>query len=312
MIKLVALGAGGHSQANHLPALARYVSESPGEVELAGLCDFRREHAEAMALKFGFARVYTDLDELLRVERPDACVAITPIPVTAEVAAHVIRAGVPLLMEKPPGATAAEAREVLCLAESMGAQVMVSMNRRFDPALRAALDWWGDRPISLLHGRIIRVDRREPEFMYGTAIHPLDAMRAIAGDVRDYRVDARRVDGVRWYTIQLDFAGGTHGILEVLPSAGSAGESYELFGDGIRALVGAGDQDSGEVRCWQEGALVLHDAPARGMPRFVRNGTYDETIAFLTALRKGRDLYPSPAQVLQSVDLCERIMEQVD
>ena len=311
MTKLVVLGAGAHSQANHLPALARYVSEYPGEVELAGLCDLRREHAEEMALKFGFARVYTDLDELLRVERPDACVAITPIPATAEIAARVMRAGVPLLMEKPPGATAAEARQVLDLAKGLHARVMVSMNRRFDPALRAALDWWGDRPISHLHGRIIRVDRREPDFMFGTAIHPLDAMRAIAGDIRDYKVDAQRVDGVRWYTIQLDFVGGTHGILEVLPSAGSAGESYELFGGGIRALAGAGDQDSGEVRCWQDGVLVLHDTPARGKPSFVCNGTYDETIAFLTAVREGRDLVPSPAQVLQSVDLCERIMEQV-
>ena len=37
MIKLVVLGAGNHSRRNHLPALARYVDEHPGEVELAEL-----------------------------------------------------------------------------------------------------------------------------------------------------------------------------------------------------------------------------------------------------------------------------------
>jgi predicted dehydrogenase len=310
MIRLVMLGAGQHSQANHLPALARYVSEVPGEVELSGLCDLRREHAEAMARKYGFARVYTDLQELLRVERPDACIAITPIPITAQVAVQVIQAGVPLLMEKPPGATVAEAHQVLDLAERMSVQVMVSMNRRFDPALRAALHWWGDRPVSHVHGRIVRVDRREPDFMFGTAIHPLDALRAIAGDVRDYRVDAQRVDGVCWYTVHLDFASGTHGVLEVLPSAGSAGESYELFGPGVHAWAGAGDQDSGDVRCWRDGVLALSDAPARGMPPFVRNGTYDETTAFLTAVREGRDLVSSLAEVLQSVELCQAIMEE--
>jgi len=56
MLKIVLLGAGSHSQENHLPALARYVAEHPGEVELAGLCDLRREHAEMMAHHYGFAR----------------------------------------------------------------------------------------------------------------------------------------------------------------------------------------------------------------------------------------------------------------
>jgi predicted dehydrogenase len=64
-------------------------------------------------------------------------------PATKEIAARMIRAAIPLLMEKPPGATPDEAREIVELVKGTGAWVMVSMNRRFDPALRAALDWWG-------------------------------------------------------------------------------------------------------------------------------------------------------------------------
>ena len=249
--------------------------------------------------------------EMLRAENPDACVAITPIPVTAEISTQVIRAGISLLMEKPPGATADEARTIVGLVEKAGARVMVSMNRRFDPALCAALDWWGDRPIPYLRGRIVRVNRREPDFMYGTAIHPLDAMRAVAGNVQEYSVDERLVDGIRWFVLRLVFESGTLGTLEVLPTAGSLGESYELVGDRIRALAGAGDTDSGVVHCWENGELLVEQCPSRGMPGFVRNGTYAETVAFISALQVGEALYPSPAEVLQSVELCEAIQARM-
>jgi predicted dehydrogenase len=307
MVRLVLLGAGSHSQGNHLPALARYVSEHPGQVSLVAVCDLDRRRAEEAAMRFGFERAYADLDEMLRAERPDGCVAITPIPVTAQVAEQVARHGVSLLMEKPPGATVQEARRIVDLAEETGARVMVSMNRRFDPALREALAWWGNRPVQYVRGSILRVARREPEFILGTAIHPLDAMRYIAGDVRAAQAEVREVDGVRWYVIRLAFEGGAMGVLEVMPTAGCGAESYELLGAGCRALAGAGDQGSGQVRCWQGGELVVDSDPTAGLPSFIRNGTYAETAEFLSALWEDRFPHPSPAEVLRSVELCHRV-----
>jgi predicted dehydrogenase len=310
MTKIVVVGAGSHSQGNHLPSLARYVAENPEQIELAGLCDLRREHAVEMAAQYGFARTYTDLGEMLCKVRPDGCVAVTPIPVTCEIAVRIIEAGVPLLMEKPPGATLAEAREIVDLVGRMGAHVMVSMNRRYDPALRMALDWWGERPLHYVRGTIVRVDRREPEFFYGTAIHPLDALREIAGDVREFSVDERRDGTVRWYVVRLDFERGAAGVLEVLPTAGSMGEFYELYGPGCHALVRAGGPDTGEVRCWEDGQLVVDENPTLGEPTFVRNGTYAETSAFIRSLG-GLPVHPTPAAVLQTVELCEYIQQGV-
>lgn len=309
MLKVVIVGAGSHSQGNHLPSLARYAREHPGEIELAGLCDLRNEHAAEMAARYGFARAYGDLDEMLREVEPDGCVAVTPIPVTREVAERVIRTGVPLLMEKPPGATLAEAQKIVELVRQTGTRVMVSMNRRYDPALRAALDWWGDRPLHYVRGTIVRVNRREPEFFYGTAIHPLDTLREIAGDVDDASVVESNVQEVRWYIVQLVFDQGTTGVLEVLPTAGSTAESYELYGPGCRALVRAGGSDTGEVRCWQDGELVLDENPTSGEPTFVSNGTFAETSAFIRSLDGRQPVYPTPADVLQTVQLCEWIQQ---
>ena len=310
MLNLVVIGAGSHSQRNHLPALARYVEEHPGRIELAALCDLVRERAIEMAGRYGFARVYADLDEMLEHEKPDGCIAITPIPVTAQVASRAIRAGVPLLMEKPPGATVEEARSVANLAEATGVPVMVSMNRRFDPALSAALEWKGARSIAYVRGTIVRHRRQEPEFMTGTAIHPLDALRAIAGDVRDFEAAASSVNGVRWYVVRLGFESGAMGVLEVLPDAGTQAESYEIFGEGYRVLVQMGEVDAGRVCCWEDGRLVMTGEPARGEPVFVQNGAFGETMAFVSALAERRVMHPSPAEVLQSVELCHAIEVQ--
>jgi myo-inositol 2-dehydrogenase/D-chiro-inositol 1-dehydrogenase len=307
MVKLVVIGAGSHSQGNHLPALARYVSEHPGEVSLVGLCDLRRSHAEEMAARYGFERVYVDLEEMLRIEQPDGCVAVTPIPATVPVATQVIRAGVPLLMEKPPGATAEEARQLVELVARTGAQVMVSMNRRFDPALRRALAWWGGGPMTYVRGAIVRTRRTEPEFAYGTAIHPLDAMRAIAGDVMDCTTERRDVGGVSWFVVRLVFEGGALGVLEVIPTGGRVAEWYEIFGQERQALVRAGGVDRGEVRCWERGEMRIDQVPAEGLPDYVRNGAYDETTAFIAALRSRSGFHPTPAEVLQSVELCELV-----
>jgi predicted dehydrogenase len=310
VLKLVVLGAGNHSQRNHLPALARYASAHPGEVALAGLCDLRQEHARAVAKAYGFGHAYADLDEMLRVEEPDGCIAVTPIAVTAEIAARVIRAGVPLLMEKPPGATLAEAQHLVELAERRQARVMVSMNRRFDPALRAAQGWWGEQPISYVHARMVRVDRREPDFAYGTAIHPLDTMRAIAGEIASYHVRIQRVGGARWHLMHLRFATGTQGVLEVMPTAGAQAESYAWCTEGAYVEVGVGEHDTGAARGWQDGTLVLQHDAARGEPSYVQNGAYAETVSFLAALRSGVPMHPSPAAVLQSVEVCHEMMQR--
>ena len=148
MMKIVLLGAGQHSKRFHLPALAHYVANHPGEIELSALCDIRRDVAVEMAARFGFARVYTDLDEMLAKERPDSCIAVTPWELTASLSMRIIAAGVPVLMEKPMAETMAQVHQLVALAEKQHARVMVGVNRRFSPSIDALLACKPDRPIT--------------------------------------------------------------------------------------------------------------------------------------------------------------------
>ncbi len=311
MLRIGVIGGGNHSRGNHLPALARYIAHYPGEVELAAFCDFRREVVESVSQEYGFLHFYADVAEMLAAEKLDGCIAVTPIEVTAGVARQLIVAGIPLLMEKPPGRTQAEAQEIAELAGSGKARVMVSMNRRFDPALTAVRAWWADRPLIYLRAAMCRHQRTEPDFFVGTAIHALDAMRFMAGDISEYAVHARPVNGAWWYSVQLQFDRGTVGLLEVMPTCGSKAESYEIFGAGCRAVATSGEVDSGEGVMWEGGLVAQHHNPARDVPLFVTNGTFAETVAFLHDLRDRRIPHPTPTEVWQSVDICHRIQREV-
>ena len=299
MLKIVVLGAGEHSTRLHLPALARYVSLCPGEVELAALCDLRRDHAVEMAARFGFSRIYTDVDEMLTKERPDGFIAITPWEITADITRRAIAAGIPVLMEKPIAQTIAQAKQLVALAEKARARVMVSMNRRFAPSICALLACKPDRPLSYLRASIIRICRTESCF-WTTAIHPIDTMRHIAGDVNTHSVEVRSVDGTNWYFMRLVFASGAMGMLEVIPTAGMQEESYELYGANYRAVatLGVGTQ------CWEHGKRIFFEQPAKPTePECIANGTYGETVEFISALKEKRAPRASMAEVLQSMEL---------
>lgn len=309
MLNLALLGGGGHSYHNHLPALQRYASLHPGEIRLAACCDLRPEIAARMASEFGFATAYTDLDAMLAAERLDGCIAVTPIAATAAVAATVMRAGLPLLMEKPPGATPAETDALCDLARQLGSRVMVSVNRRFEATVAAARTWAAEHPLRHLHGSMWRHNRREETFATDTAIHCLDVVCSLGGPLRSGTGRVRRVDGVWWYHAELEFAGGATGTVEILPTCGAQGETYDLFAADGRALARIGEVDDGTLSVWQDGVLCRRETPGHGQPPFVQNGTLAETAAFIAALREGRAPWPGPEDVRPALRLTHRLRQ---
>ena len=213
-------------------------------------------------------------------------------------------------MEKPPGASLKEAEAICALVEEHRARVMVSMNRRFDPSVAAACAWRGGRPIERIRATMLRHNRRDTDFFFGTAIHSVDALRRLAGDVGRAAATSRLVDGVRWYRVNLEFASGADGTLDVAPTCGSTEESYEVFGPGYRVRARVGVGDGGEFVAWENGSVARREEPAAGLPPFVVNGAYGETVEFISALLENRAPHPTPAEVLPSVELCSRIQRE--
>jgi len=100
-------------------------------VELVAVCDRFQAKAEVLAQKFGVAKTYGSLDEMLAAERLDAVHILTPPDRHFEAARTVLAAGVSVFLEKPMCATAAECDALVLLADQRGLRLGVGHNFLF-------------------------------------------------------------------------------------------------------------------------------------------------------------------------------------
>ena len=305
MLKLVLIGAGFHSRSNHAPSLARYADDHPGAIELCAVCDLDAGKARFFQREFGFRKVYHDFEAMIAEERPDACVCVMPIHRVAEMGIKLLELGLPVLLEKPPGANIEEVRRLVEVARRTGTPNMVSANRRFDPCLRRGIEWAGAQgPFRFVRAAMMRDRRCEPDFMWGTAFHCVDALREIAGEVAHFEVLPMRGGHAPWFHLNLEFEDGASGSSDILPTCGCTEEKYEIFGDDFRAEIYVGSNLHPMVRCLREDKIVLEERLPADLPGFIRGGAYAETEAFVNALLEGRSLRPSVEDVLPSAEIC--------
>ena len=312
MIRLVVIGAGGHARSVHAPSLALYRDEHPGEVELAAVCDLDESKAAALQRDFGFGAAYTDLDAMIDAEQPDGIVGVLPVPAIAPVGVRLLERGIPCVIEKPPGDSPEAARRLLNAARATGAPHMVSVNRRFVPCVERAREWAaGIGPVRFVRASMFRVRRKEGNFIWGTAVHAVDAVRHLAGDVGQCRARICSAGGLSaaWYEVTFLFEGGCAGALHVVPPTGAEEETYELFGEGYRtrSVLPAQPGSLASVECYRDGALAVSEQSAEGAPYITMDGSYQETSAFIRALRDGTPLAPTLEDVVPSLELCFRV-----
>jgi predicted dehydrogenase len=184
---------------------------------------------------------------------------------------------------------------------------MVSVNRRFMPSLNLAIEWARMAgPLRYVRCTMARHDRHEPEFLWATAVHAVDTLRYIAGQVIAY--DLRILKAGVWYALDLQFENGIIGRVDVLPTTGMVEETYDLFGDGYRASVTCPFGPQLGWRCFHEGQLIQAEIVSAEMPEDIVNGCYDEGAAFIQALNGGK-LQPSIGDIFPSVELCFAVAE---
>lgn len=307
MIRLGLIGCGEHSESGHAIPLARYQAAHPGEIELTAACDLNLERAQFSCRQYGFINAYQDVDEMLAQRKLDGCIAVVPVERISELGIKLLGLGIPCVVEKPLGAALREARALLDAARATRTMNMVSVNRRFMPFLNRALEWTHNAgPLRYVRCTLTRHARREPEFLWATAVHAVDALRYIVGEVVDakIRVLGHAGGSAEWYAINLSFENGVSGRLDVLPTAGMLEETYELLGEGFRASVTCPFGPERGLRCFRENRLVLVEAASESIPEDVLNGCYDEASEFIRALTVNRAARPSIEEVFPSVELC--------
>jgi len=300
MKRIGLLGVGGHSRACHIPALELLLARDAGRFAVAAVCDLNREAAAKVAGRFD-AVAYDDAMAMLAPADLDGLICVTPIAVTQAVIEQLAPVGVPLLIEKPLGPSLESARAIRDVVEKHDTRAMVSTNRRFSPVVRRGVELLAGRAVAHVRVTFSRVARAEAGFIQETVFHPIDTLRHILGDVAEHRITP--IPGAtagEWAHIALRFNSGATGGIDVAPTAGRWIECIELVGEGFTLRLDLPDT----VTLWEAGKQVACETPTKGQPGCVSDGTVNETDAFLAALEGAGPFYPTPRQVLGTMEIC--------
>ena len=211
-VRVVVVGAGDFG-ARHIDTVA-----SLPEFELVGVADRDPRRASAAAQRHG-CPAFASLDQALADASPDAIVIATPPAAHAADLRLGVRRGLPVLVEKPLVATAAEADELADLPDDQKALVFPAHVSRFLPSFVALREAVRNRRIRLI--RAVRLVPAERVALHGEAhpalsamVHDLDLVRALV-DAPLERVESEQswVDPTRPHPqaviAHLRFADGT-------------------------------------------------------------------------------------------------------
>lgn len=179
---------------------------------IASVCDASADRRRAAASESGLARSYASVAEMIEAERPDGIVACVSFDQNFSVARAAVSRGVPVLLEKPPGLSAAECRGLLDLSSRRGAPILPAFNRRHYSVLRKALEdaggaanvtetsvVWTEEPERLLK----RYSRLQVSRMvFANTIHGLDMMTHLSGPIPQPALTARSLgEPFRWQAL---------------------------------------------------------------------------------------------------------------
>lgn len=310
-IRIGLIGCGEHSEIGHAVPLDRYSAAHPGALTLAAACDLRRERAQMFCQKYGFGRDYVDIGDMLAKEKLDVCIAVAPVDLIPEIGIRLLHANIACVVEKPLGPTIAQVQKLLEASRSTKTSNMVSVNRRFMPLLNRGLEWARNAgTLRYVRATMLRHERSEPEFLRFTAIHALDTVRFIGGEFAALKMGTLTTATPRWYAIDIRFESGVMARVDILPTAGVVEETYELIGDGFRAIVTSPFGPQRFLRCYQRNELVLEELASA--PEDVIFGFYGEVEELVDAIQHARRPRPSIEDIFPSVQSCFDLADRLE
>ncbi len=304
------VGAGGVAQRH-----ARVLS-GLADVQVIGVTDVVPEAASALAGEYG-GRVFADVGELLDAG-PDAVYVCVPPFAHGPAERAVIKAGVPLFVEKPIAIDEDTAAEIGALIAERNLLTAVGHHWRYLAVVEEARALLGDRPVRLVTGAWLdkvppvawwpRADRSGGPVVEQAA-HVLDLARHLAGEVTEVwaagngtppPVDGADVDGAT--VAALRFAGGAVGTVAATCVLGwKQRAGLEIFADGLALSV-------------SETELVIRDADGT---ETVESDPDSARVAvdraFVAAVRgEEKDVRVPYAEALRTHDLALAVAESVD
>lgn len=285
MMKQIGIvGLGLFAQDVHLPSL-RILERQRGDFTITALADLNPERRAAGGDMWPEAHLYASAEELLQAEHLDGAFLFTSPGATAAVGTRFLESGVPCLLEKPPGLTFAENRQLAAAARRGRTFAFVAFNRRYAPVTelvrRLMAEFSGK--IEQVRCEFRRIGRIGEDFST-TAIHGLDTVSFLAGaPMEELEIERQPIPGGENVRIRAEHTNGVRSTLQFLPDSDVQRECYTIITQAeqleLHFPCGTGN---GKVRLLRENRVLEFTSP--GETHFFRNGYFAEDNRFLAAL----------------------------
>ncbi len=308
---------------------ARTVAES-AEADLVALVDRDSAAGRLAAEEFG-TRHLNEVEDALN-EDIDAYIVAVPDRAHVGPASTLLRAGRPVLVEKPMADTLAGASSIAQAAADGGTQVMVGHLLRFDPryvgAATAVANGDIGEPVHAMAGRIASRDiglrmNGSSSVLFYLGIHDVDAIQWITGQ-RIVRIFSRSVSklmpkmGVQSEDAILTVAEMENGAIAELFSGWTRRSDDPVAIDGrfevmgTEGTVGVDVRDHGLQVYGQHGSATPDALHWPEVNARIRGDLAAEVRAFVAAVRDDAP-FPVPSQAaLQNVAVNDAILQSVE
>jgi len=317
--KICLVGCGAIALQQHGPAIKLYEELNPGTI-FAACCDVDEEHARNFKETFGLPKYYTNIDQMLDEEQPQAVALTVPTGLTASLSCKILSKGYPLILEKPPGLNRAETLQMV--EHAKGIPNFVAFNRRYMPLVQKAVSlinaWGGADKITHISYRMIRAGRADADFST-TAIHGIDLVKYIAGaDYKGitftYKEMPQYGESVANFHMNCEMENGVNASLDFLPMSGLNTERLEInMHDGLLVLhlpIWAGCFDGfGKLSHYtnNEEVLLIKGEDQCSTDEYVLGGFYHENKIFFDGLKQGETFPSGIMSGLQAVEIADCI-----
>ena len=168
------------------PNLARNFDRLPG-ARLAWICDLDEAVRDRHRPAYKATRFTTDLGDLLGDDTLDAVVIATPVPTHAPLARRVLEAGKDCFVEKPLALTAADATDLVRVADAGDRVLMVDHLLVYHPAVQKMKQLVDDGTLGqvfYLYGNRLNLGivRQEENALWSLGPHDISVMLHLVGE----------------------------------------------------------------------------------------------------------------------------------
>ncbi|MGB9678264.1 MAG: Gfo/Idh/MocA family protein, partial [Candidatus Ratteibacteria bacterium] len=315
-IKIGFIGCGTFANMVHYPSL-----NEMEDVEISAICDIDICKLNNTGEKFKIEKRYTDYRKMLEENQLDGVYIIMPPHHLYDITIEVLKRKINVFIEKPPGITLFQTKNLANLAIKNDCKTMVGFNRRFIPLLKKV------REIIEKKGPIIQAvstfyKNMYPDFLYYNgaidiltcdAIHAVDVLRWLCGEAKNVKSIIKSYYSYtpNAFNSIIEFEKGATGILLINWTVGKRIHTFELHSLGISAFVDCNDKaiifkDNIET---PEILSTFDVAKSCQFHKFY--GYYDENRHFIECIKYNKNPECNFNDAIKTMELVEEIYKNI-